>query len=391
MIVAPLAGTLSLILPGPAETALLVACLRPDLAQDAWGDWCRLGGDLDSYRSLLPLLDEGARRGDLKLDAALAARLSGARLHESLRLGAIREIALEVLERLAEDGLDAVVIQDVALAETFYPDPALRHCHALEISLPTEAVAGAAASLRARGFLQGREQGGAATGVELAHASGFPVRLTTTPLRRVVPRADATALRSRAIVSEIAGRRARVPAPADALALVLGRAAVGAERRTLIWAYDAALAIEAEPELDWDVFAAVAGDWGLGLPLAAMLQWLARDLRVLVPHATIEGIAEAAMQGPGRARAIEAALECIRADGRAGPASLLARARSWRERARVLRWTALPSADRLRRSYPAAPRSTLPFLYLARPLLGALRFVTRRADPPGAARGPRDR
>jgi len=385
---APLEGTLSFLLPGPAETALLGVCLRPRRAREAWGDWCRRGGDLDFYRSLLPLIDEGARRGGLELDEALSARLSGARLHESLRLHAIREIAAEVLDRLAGAGLDPVVVQDVALAETVYPEPALRHCHALELLLAPESVTVAASALEAGGFLRARERSTAA-GSELAHESGFPVRLATAPLPRVVPQTDGSALGARAILTEIAGRRARVPAPADTLALVLGRAAVTAERRSLLWACDATLAIEAASDLDWDGVARVAAGWGLGIPLAAMLEWLSSELEAPVPRPLIERIAGTALQGAGRARATETALECVRADGRAGPATLLAHATSWRERASFLRWTAFPSIDRLRRSYPDVPRPALSLLYVARPLLGALRSVTGRSGRPVRARGSR--
>ena len=374
---APLAGTLSFLLPEPAETALLHVCLSPARAREAWSEWTRLGGDLDRYRSLLPQVDEGARKGGLELDEPLAALLSGARLHESLRLNAIREIAGEVLDRLAANRLDPVIVQDLALAETVYPDPALRHCHALELLLPPDAIAGARTAL----------------GADLARTGGFPVRLAVRPLAHVVLGASASGVLARAVDAEIAGRRARVPAIEDALLLVLGRAAVGGERRTLLWACDAARAIEAAPEIDWDIVAVAAGDWGLGIPVAAMLGWLASELGAPVPIAAIERIARIPPRGPGRGRAVEAALECVRADGRAKPGSLLARSAGWRERANVLRWTTLPSTDRMRRSFPGAPRATLPVLYAARPILYAARWtlssLNRRRRHPGAGRGSR--
>lgn len=374
---APLAGTLSFLLPGPAETALLHVCLSPERARSAWSEWTRLGGDLDRYRSLLPQVDEGARRGGLELDEPLPALLSGARLHESLRLNAIREIAIEVLDRLAGNGFDPVVVQDLALAETVYPDPALRHCHALELLLPSDEVVGARAAL----------------GAAQARPGGFPVRIAASPLAHVVPLARASAVLARAIDAQIAGRRARVPAPEDTLLLVLCRAAVGAERRTLLWACDAVRGLAALPEIDWDVVAELAGDWDLGIPVAAMLGWLASELGAPVPSAAIERIARTPPRGHGRGRAVEAALECVRADGRAGPGSLLARSSGWRERAHVLRWTTFPSTDRMRRTFPAAPRSALPALYVARPFLFAarrtLRTLTRRRRHRGAGRGSR--
>jgi hypothetical protein len=376
---APLAGTLTFLLPEPAEAALLRVCLSRGRAREAWDEWMRLGGDLDRYRSLLPQVDEGARRGGLELDEPLGALLSGARLHESLRLSAIRQIAGEVLDRLAQRGVDPVVVQDLALAETVYADPALRHCHALELLLPPRAVADARAVL----------------GDEMARRDGFPVLLSGRPLHHVVPGAGAAGILARAIDAEIAGRRARVPAPEDALVLVLGRAAVGAERRTLLWACDAARSIEAAPAIDWNAVAELAGEWGLGVPIAALLGWLASELSVAVPHTTIEHVARIPPRGRRRARAVEAALECVRADGRAGPASLLVRSDGWRERASVLRWTIFPSASRLRRAYPDVPRSALPLVYLARPflyaarrMLGALTGLRRHPDAGRELRAP---
>jgi hypothetical protein len=354
----PLAGTLSFLVPGPAEAALLTVCISHGRAREAWDEWLRLGGDLDRYRSLLPQVAEGARRGGIELDAPLAALLSGALLHESLRLNAIRQIAGDVLDRLGGLGLDCLVVQDLALAETVYPDPALRHCNALELLLPAGAVVEARAALDA----------------VLARADGFPVRFSSSALPRVAPGTEGPAMLERSRKTTIAGRTARVPAPEDALALVLGRAAVSAERRTLVWACDAARLIETHPGIEWSAVADVASRWNLGIPIATMLRWLASELALPVPGAAVEGIARARPYA-GSARSVEAALECIRADGRVGPTSLLARAADWRERARVLRWTALPSGDRMRRSYPDVPRPALPLLYVARPFLHAGRTL----------------
>jgi hypothetical protein len=363
----PLSGTLSFLLPDPAEAALLAVCTSPGRAREAWAEWRRLGGDLDRYRSLLPQVAAGAREGSLELDEPLAALLSAARLHESLRWNAIRQIAGEVIDRLGGLGLDFLVMQGLALAETVYPDPALRHCGSLELLLPAGAVAEAGAVLDAVS----------------ARGDGFPLRLSASPLPRVKPGAGASAILNRSRDAQITGRMVRVPAPEDALALVLGGAAVGAERRTLLWVCDATRQIEAAPGIDWDVVAGVTAAWDLGIPIGAMLGWLASDLDVPIPRAAVKRVARAS--SGSRAQAIETALECVRADGRAGPGSLLARSRGWREMASVLRWTAFPSADRMRRSYPGIPTAFFPLLYAARPGLYAARkslgFLTRHRRP----------
>jgi hypothetical protein len=383
----PLAGSLSFLVPDRAEAALLAVCLRPERAGAAWAEWTRLGGDLDGYRSLLPLVDAGVREAGVRIEPALAARLAAARLHETLRWTAVRDVTADALGRLARAGLDPVAIQDVAMAATAYDDPALRHCRALEILVPPGAVTPGVRALAAAGYLPGAGNA-SATGASLRHADGLPVRLTAVLFPASDSRTDAGALRVRAVPAEIGGA-ARVPAPADALALLLGRAGLGAERRSLLWVCDAAALIErSDPE--WERVVGSAVDAGLGLPIARMAEWLSAELGVPVPSAATARMAAVPARGREARHALETALECARADGRAGPLGLLARAESWRERARVARWTALPSTDRVRRSYPGVPGAALPLLYLVRPLLAAVRSVARRPRGRAAAPGSRD-
>jgi hypothetical protein len=379
----PLAGALSFLLPDPAEAALLAVCLRPDRARAAWDEWLRLGGDLDRYRSLLPLVDAGVRAVGLELEPALAARCAGARLHESIRWRAVRQVTVDALDRLARAGHDPVVVQDVALATTAYTDPALRHCHALEVLLSPGELGDAARVLAAAGFRPGRASG---TGADFAHPDGLPVRLRVELFPRIATGADAAAIRARAIPAPFDGL-ARVPAPEDSLALLVARAAVGADRRSLLWACDASAVIGSTPELDWDRVADSARLWGLAFPVATMLGWLSAELGQAVPPEAPARMTASFARGREVRRATELALACARADGRAGPVALLARARGWRERASVVRWTALPSPGALRRAYPGTPTVALPFLYLARPLLATLRSVARRLRPPDRAPG----
>ncbi|HET9332393.1 MAG TPA: nucleotidyltransferase family protein [Gemmatimonadota bacterium] len=379
----PLAGALSFLLPDPAEAALLAVCLRPDRARAAWDEWLRRGGDLDRYRSLLPLVDAGVRAAGLELEAALAARLAGARLHESIRWGAIRQVTVDALDRLARAGLDPVVVQDVALAATAYRDPTLRHCHALEVLLPPGEMGDAAGLLAAAGFRPGRASG---TGADFVHPDGLPVRLSDEPFARIATGADAGRIRARAVPAPIVGL-ARGPAPEDALALLVARAAVGADRRSLLWVCDASRVIASATELDWDRVVDSARLWGLALPIATMVGWLSSELGLAVPSEAPARMAERVGRGREMRRTTEAALACARADGRAGLVTLLARARGWRERATVVRWTALPTPRALHRAYPGTPTVALPLLYLARPLLATVRSVARRLRPPEPAPG----
>ena len=379
----PLAGALSFLLPDPAEAALLAVCLRPDRARAAWDEWLRLGGDLDRYRSLLPLVDAGVRAARLELEPALAARLAGARLHESIRWRAIRQVTADALDRLARAGLDPVVVQDVALAATAYPDPALRHCHALEVLLSPRELGDAARALTAAGFRPGPATG---RGAAFAHPDGLPVRLSGELFPRIATGTDAGRIRARAVPAPIDGL-ARMPASEDALALLVARAAVGADRRALLWVCDAAGVIASPTALAWDRVVDSARLWGLALPVAAMLRWLSSEIGLAVPPDVPARMTERIGRGRETRRATEAALACARADGRAGLVVLLARARGWRERASVVRWTALPTPHALRRAYPGTPTVALPLLYLARPLRAAVRGVVRRLRPPDRAPG----
>lgn len=375
-----LSGTLSFLLPDAAGAALLVACLRPGRAAAAWRAFERMGGDLDSHRALLPLLDEGVRLAGVELPRATADRLRGARLHESLRLAEIRAIAAEALDSLAALDLDPVVVQDVALAHTAYSDPALRHCHALDLLVPPAAARAAGEALTRAGFSPRLPLQDPAR--SLAHRSGFSVRVDERPVPVPATGGDAIGIGARAREIRLGDRTARVAAAEDALAIACGRAAVRAARGDLLWACDATRLVESSDSLDWDRVVDAAGDQGLELALAAMLGWLADALAVAVPGDVVETLERRA-----RGRPVEPILDCVRADGRARTWSLLRAASNWREQWTVLRWTAFPSAARLRRSYPGLHPVVA---WLVRPLRGAVRLLTRsgRRSP---AHGSRDR
>ena len=133
---------LRVVLPTGEQTWLMRACLHDGaVGRQAWHSWHGLVGnpkavletDSTGLKGLLPLLHEGIRRNGCGVDKPLRDYLGIARLREELRDELIREICAAVLSALADADVHFIVLRGIALSETVYQHPSLRHCHGIDI------------------------------------------------------------------------------------------------------------------------------------------------------------------------------------------------------------------------------------------------------------------
>ena len=133
----PLADTIGLLLPSPAETLLLRACLRPgEEGRLAWAEWVRvvqhprphLAISAAGTKRLLPLLHHALQRNGADPGRDLAPYLRTIALRERHRAGHVGAVLRQVAEGFECRAIDAILLKGAALAHGAYPDPALRHC-----------------------------------------------------------------------------------------------------------------------------------------------------------------------------------------------------------------------------------------------------------------------
>ena len=234
--------------PPDAAVPLLRACLgRPD-AWAALGDPRPALAMPDITRAgLMPQLLHAAEEAGVALDPAVRSALRTGRVYSELRL--------KELEPACRDGItgDVVVLRGLALAHTVYADPALRHCHDLDLLVP------------------------GAPGVS-EHPSGLPIsrHASLFSFRHVGLEDVETA------PTVVGGVPARVLAPADALVHCCVHAATNGVVHGPLWCVDAGLLAR---DVDFDQVAERAGVWRVARQLRAPLSWLRDALGVPVPAA----------------------------------------------------------------------------------------------------------
>lgn len=233
-----------------------------------------------------------ARGGEVAPDArrelALAARREAGDEARSRRETA------EILDALA--GLPVAPWKGRALAALWPPAPA-RPPGDLDLILPAEALADAAARLEAHGFTRAPVEHRARfrplpVGLELWPPPGraTPVDLHTRPFRSVGERIDGAALLARCSPGLLDGHPVRMLDPADRLLLVFVHAAKHAARSPK-WLLDLAAVARAASPGDWASAAGRARDTGSARALWAAAR-LAADLpSVPVPPALLDELA----------------------------------------------------------------------------------------------------
>jgi hypothetical protein len=374
-----LAEALSVILPTPAETLLLRACLSSsDSARRAWEQWqneFRDGflGDNGSIRKLRPLVFNAQNVHGLEIDKESQTYLRSAYLQEDLRSKIVRRICRDILMLLEKEGIPTIVLKGTALAETVYDNPVLRHCHDIDLLIRDQDMSRAMSLLP---FIEFKEIDSKAepgsSDCQLEHESGLPLELHTAlfKLPYYNELLGETWKRSRNQI--IADCPTRILAPADNLLHVCGHAFYESRRGSLRWVSDAWFIIDRHRDLDWDLLLDCANRSHLALPLSVTLAYLAEELSAPVPSSFLDRLLAAASKSSATER--ELALFGARSAPQGSLMNLFRKMRDWRGRAFMIQWLLFPSPSYLFMVEKARPSWPLPFHYIYR-LLRYARYL----------------
>jgi hypothetical protein len=284
------------LLPSREATELLAAILLDGPpAIEAWTRWLAaagdtmqaLGADAILARPLLPLLYDSVRRNGLTVDRETATYLRSAFLTESLRGRTYHAIVDELVAVLRKADVPFLLIKGAATGPLYYPDPALRHAHDIEILVGDRARVHAA--LAGSPFRP-------TTRHDFVHPSGLPLRVHT---RLVNPPLERQ-LWTHAIPLP---NGAPTLDPTHTLALTLVHASRSVARHSARWVCDAH-AIIRTGNVDWTRFTTTITAARAAIPAAAQLRWLRDSLNVLVPAEVLQALDERAARAGLRERAL---------------------------------------------------------------------------------------
>lgn len=377
---------MAVILPTPQQTAALRASLLDgEAGRSAWEAWQQRGWGperlvpADLPGRLLPMLAEASCRHQIELQPDLRRILRTARLWEGLRskrFGAICQKALELLKRRE---IDFVVLRGTALANTAYPDPALRHCHDCDLLLRADQRDRAVHALLASGFRLAPSQRKSGSTVTV-HESGLPICLHERLFPSPHYAAPIEEMWARSQVSQVYGVKARIFSPEDMLLHVCGHAACSASREHLTWVCDSWMILSKNAALNWQLFSEMAGRCNLGLPLAVLTRYLAQEMGAPIPGTVLtylqqEGIAAGASDR-------EAALLAAMAGSRGVLRGLWKGAKGRSDRMMLAKSLFFPAPRFIRWKYQIHHRWLTPVYYLWRPIRGILRFLQEISSRP---------
>ncbi|HTO10082.1 MAG TPA: nucleotidyltransferase family protein [Candidatus Binatia bacterium] len=353
------------------ERGWLAACLaalgrrQAPPAAPAALDWDALLAEAEA-EDLLPALASAAAAAPPAVRRRLGEALTAARARHLVMTRALAA----VLARLEADAIPALPLKGPALAETVYPDPALRPCGDLDILVRREDRQRADAALLAGGHRR----------VADAHTWEFDIEydgatlyagpdgvhvdlhwaLVTEPRYAWSGEAE-TAVWQRAAPLTLAGRRTLGLAREDLVLYLATHLAVHHALAGLRRHWDVALVLASGP-LDWDALRARAGHWRARRALYFVLRGVEEAFGPLVPSAALAALAP---RGP-RAALLDALLRDAGAERRVRLEHLvtLLLVDRGRDACRALHEALLPPAAWLRARYGGGTASR-PALYWA--------------------------
>jgi Uncharacterised nucleotidyltransferase len=391
-----LSEALSFLLPTPEETLLLRVCLTPgESARDGWRQWRNrrnMSGKAllrnSSFRKLRPLLFNAVQSHSLEIDKEGLTYLRTAYLKEELRDAAVRRICREVLLLLEKKRLAPILLKGIALAETVYGNPVLRHCHDIDILLTDDELSRPADFLPSLGFRTCSAPDSQSRHLRMVQESGLPLEFHSSLFEVPYYEMLISEIRARSRSQVIGVVTAQILTPADNLLHVCGHASYSGKRQSLRWVSDAWFIIDRHPDLDWHLLLDSIRRSHLALPLSVMLGYLAGSLYAPIPSHFLNRLCGAAVHSEPIERQL--ALHGTRSDGHRSLQELFKKTTNWRERVFVIQWLLFPSPGYLCWVDQIHPW-LLPFHYVYRPLRyagsrlqsslrGALRAVKFRIE-----------
>ena len=284
-------------LPTAQHGDLLRACLCPgDEASAAWSRW-RGRHEPDRWfarnagaKRLGSLLAGSLLGSSARLGSFDSAWLEAARSRERSRTRGLRAALREVARSLNRASVSFLVFRGMAAAQMAWVDPALRHCHDIDLLVHEDDLAVAVDVLERTGLRVACHQPAASPEVTLLHPLDVPVVLHGRPLGPPLPHPSFGELDSRAVDLVVDDVQMRAPAADDLLLLVCGDAMTSLSRASGLWVCDAHMIVSRRPELDWSRLRATAASAGLTTGLAVALRYLSRTIGTSVPGAALEAL-----------------------------------------------------------------------------------------------------
>ena len=296
-----LSDALSVILPTPDQTLLLCACLwTGEAGREAWTKWQSNAPDpkqaLKETRlsiELLSLLCHALERNQVDVDKSLLPYLKTAYVHEELRSQTYRRILKETVSILTAAGISFLVLDGAVLAERFYGDWALRHCHDINFLLKKEDISQAVDALSAEGSFEvcGGNLNLEADDLILKHISGLSVRLhylLFQPLHYNPPIDDIWRCAEEMTIDGVPINTLCI---ADHLLHILGRASSAGSRYSLRWICDAYYLLNQSASFDWNFLFHRTAESHLVLPFWILSSYLAKELKVQIPSGFLDRLA----------------------------------------------------------------------------------------------------
>ena len=295
-------GGFDLVLPSPAATGFLRACLLGgEAGRTAFDEWlARVGDPFAALRhghwrlkTELPLLQAALRgNGSEPEDPAFRTHLRAAAEFERLRAESHRHILGEALARLAAHGHRPRLLGAALLAETVYPAPELRHCYGVDLLVLDTEIRDVRRALAS--FAAPSTEGDAV----LHHPAGVPIRMHTALTPPYY--ADSTPDPSRATTEiGVLGQRCATVGRELMLTQICSQAFFsGLAAGDVSWVSDAWFTLAATPNLSWEAVLGMAGARRLHIPLAPTLRYLRDEIGIPIPEAVTEHVGREARRAP---------------------------------------------------------------------------------------------
>jgi hypothetical protein len=383
------------LLPSRAHGLLLAACLLESAAASrAWAAFAAEVRDVKAYfeadqmglKGLLPFVESSLNTKGIDAGKAFHTYARVALVREELRSKIYGEILAEVLGALEAARIPVVLVKGGALSATVYPQPSMRHNHAIDLLVEPAHMAAAGTVLSQVKFKRrAAEAYGDAFHRDFRHTSGLALGLHSQLFflpHFAMPMND---IRARTRQFQIGAQRVSVLSPEDSLVHVCGHAAYSRARANLRWACDAYFLLQKNPAFDWRIVADTAAAARVTLPVVVLLRWLNAFLGAPLP-------AERLAELEARSRTIDA----VTAEGlyAAMLHTTFSRATAFKSFAAspraqwgFLKFSAMPSLRYMRWKHNVEHGWKLPLYYADRPRRLALRVArwVLRKGPPGGA------